>query len=53
MFEMVPYFEMAQTFGIKPLIMEAKGNWPNVHGVPTDVVEKMRQQWEVLSSNAQ
>jgi len=50
-FEMDPYFEMAKTFGIEPRIMEATGNWPNVHGVPAAVVDKMRQRWE-KSSNA-
>lgn len=45
-FEMEPYFYMAKTFGIEPTILEATGNWPNVHGVPADVVEKMRQRWQ-------
>lgn len=45
-FEMEPYFEMAKTLGIEPRIIEATGNWPNVHGVPAEVVEKMRQRWE-------
>lgn len=49
-FEMEPYFEMAKTFGIEPRIMEATGNWPNVHGVPAEVVEKMRQRWEKSSN---
>jgi hypothetical protein len=46
LFELEPYFEMAKTFGIEPNIIEATGNWPNVHGVPAEVVEKMRQRWE-------
>ena len=49
-FEMEPYFEMAKTFGIEPNILEATGNWPNVHGVPAEVVEKMRQRWEKSSN---
>lgn len=44
--EMEPYFDMAKTFGIEPRIIEATGNWPSVHGVPAEVVEKMRQRWE-------
>jgi hypothetical protein len=52
-FEMAPYFAMAKTFGIEPRIVEATGNWPNVHGVPAEVVEKMRQRWEQMSSNAE
>jgi predicted kinase len=49
-FEMEPYFEMARTFGIKPRIIEATGKWPNVHGVPAEVVERMRQRWEKMVS---
>ena len=50
LFEMEPYFEMAKNFGIEPRIVEATGNWPNVHGVPAEVVEKMRQRWEKISN---
>lgn len=50
-FEMEPYLEMAKTFGIEPRIMEATGRWPNVHCVPEEVVEKMRQRWEKISNN--
>ena len=48
--EMEPYFEMAKTFEIEPNILEATGNWPNVHGVPAEVVEKMRQRWEKVNT---
>ena len=49
-FEMEPYFDMAKTFGIEPNIIEVTGNWPNAHGVPAEVVEKMRQRWEKISN---
>lgn len=49
-FEMEPYFDMAKTFGIEPNILEATGHWPNVHGVPAEVIEKMRQRWETSSN---
>lgn len=45
-FEIEPYFEMANSLGIKPNVMIATGKFENVHGVPVDVVEKMRQRWE-------
>lgn len=48
--EMAPYFEMAAALGIEPNVLEAKGNWQNVHSVPAEVVEKMRQRWEPLSN---
>lgn len=41
-FEMEPYFEMAKNFGIEPNVLEATGSWQNVHGVPAEVIEKMR-----------
>lgn len=49
-FEMEPYFDMAKTFGIEPNIIEVTGNWPDAHGVPAEVVEKMRQRWERISN---
>lgn len=45
-FEMAPYFKMAKTLGIDIRVIEARGNWPNVHGVPADVVDRMRKRWE-------
>jgi predicted kinase len=30
-------------------IVEATGTWPNVHGVPKAIIEKMRARWEPLS----
>lgn len=44
--EMEPYFDMAKTFGIVPRIIEATGNWPNIHGVPESVIQNMKQRWE-------
>lgn len=47
-FEVEPYFEIAEIFGIQPRIIEAKGNWGNVHGVPASVVDDMRKRWETI-----
>lgn len=44
--EMQPYFDMANALGVPVRVIEAKGRWPNEHGVPDDVVARMRQQWE-------
>lgn len=43
--EMHPYFIMAR---IKPLVIETKGRWPNIHGVPNDVIAKMQARWEEI-----
>lgn len=48
--ELQPYFDMASRLGIAPRIIEARGNWPNVHGVPAEDIERMRQRWEDCSS---
>lgn len=44
--EMQPYFDMADIFGIKPTVITATGNYPNIHGVPPEAIERMRQRWE-------
>lgn len=49
-FEMEPYFEMCKDFGIEPVIIEANGNWPNVHGVPAEIIDNMRRRWENISN---
>lgn len=46
--EIEPYLEIAEIFGIQPGIIEAKGTWRNVHGVPDQVVDAMRQRWETI-----
>lgn len=45
-FEMEPYFGMARKLGVSVRVIEATGNWPNIHGVPPEVIKKMRQRWE-------
>lgn len=46
--ELEPYVQMARTAGIVPTVVEADGRWQNLHGVPEERVEQMRQRWEVL-----
>jgi predicted kinase len=46
--ELTPYLEMAKFFGIEPNIVETKGNWENVHYVPSEIMERMRARWESL-----
>lgn len=42
LWEMQPYMEMG--FPIEVIV--ARGNWPNVHGVPVEAIERMRARWE-------
>lgn len=46
--EMQPYIDMANEFGHEIEIITTKGNWPNVHGVPQEVIDRMRENWEVV-----
>lgn len=46
--EIQPYIDMAHEFGATTKIIEAKGEWKNIHGVPEGVVEKMRLRWESI-----
>lgn len=42
--ELLPYFRMLPWEDI--LIMVATGKYENVHGVPPEVIEKMKNRWE-------
>ena len=46
--EMEPYRAMTKAVRI----IEAKGTWPNTHGVPAEMLERMAQRWESLPSRA-
>lgn len=49
--ELEPYFHMCKRFWICPVVIEAKGTWSNVHGVPAAVIEQMRKRWETIPDN--
>lgn len=51
--EMEPYLKAAKKRGIKVRIVEATGNWANVHGVPADAIERMRARWEPIEVGEQ
>lgn len=44
--EMEPYLCMAEALNVPVRIIECDGIWDNVHGVPPEVIEKMRARWE-------
>lgn len=44
--EMDPYIKAASQFGYEVRVIEAKGSYQSVHGVPADAIERMRQRWE-------
>lgn len=46
--EMQPYIDMAASLNIPIRIIEATGNFKNVHGVPDEAIERMRARWEEI-----
>lgn len=44
--ELAPYLAMSQS----ARIVEAQGQWTNVHGVPADRIHQMRERWELIDS---
>jgi 50S ribosomal subunit-associated GTPase HflX len=47
--EMEPYFELAKTYGYKvfSIIIENRHKGTNVHGVPEDKLEQMKNRFEI------
>lgn len=45
-FEMIPYFDMAKEFGIRPQVILCQGQFGNVHNVPDEVLAKMAGRFE-------
>lgn len=44
--EMQPYRDIAERLGVPIRFIVAEGNFKNIHGVPEDVIEKMKERWE-------
>lgn len=44
--EYQPYLDMAQELNIPVQVIEVHGNFQNIHGVPADKLESMRNRWE-------
>jgi len=44
--EMQDYIDFAKKNNIKYTILECNGNWKNIHGVPDNVLQKMKNGWE-------
>jgi ABC-type molybdenum transport system ATPase subunit/photorepair protein PhrA len=45
--EMDPYFKMTQNMRV----IEAKGQWQNVHGVPVEMLNRIASRWEALPAS--
>lgn len=53
LWEMEKYFDMAEDYGYTPVVIECTGEYQNVHGVPDEVIQKMKDRWEKLEDETQ
>lgn len=44
--EMQAYLDIAAKHGATVRIIKAEGNYKNVHGVPDEAIQRMRDRWE-------
>lgn len=44
--EFAVYYQIAEAYGLEPMIIECKGKFNNVHGVPQGKVDKMTAQFQ-------
>jgi predicted kinase len=44
--EVEPYLKMAESLKIVPTIITATGNYQNIHNVPEDIIQRMKDRWE-------
>ncbi len=44
--EMQHYLDLGEEYNAKIIVLTMEGNHGNVHGVPPEVIKKMRQRWE-------
>lgn len=43
--ELAPYFELAKEFSILPQVIVCQGEFGNIHNVPEETLNRMRQRW--------
>lgn len=46
LWEMEEYIKLTEKYNTQLIILKTIGNYKNIHGVPEDVLEKMRNRWE-------
>lgn len=44
--ELQPYLDMAKAASAQVTVLVATGHWPNCHGVPQTIVDRMRNQFQ-------
>jgi len=48
LWEMKPYFDMAKELNIPIRVLEATGDYPNIHGCSKEIIQRMKNRWESL-----
>ena len=46
MAEMQPYLDLAERYDVAVRVIEMKGDWGSIHGVPEPIIKKMAERWE-------
>lgn len=49
--EYQPYIALAEKFGYDVQVIECHSSWQNVHNVPPEAIERMRNRWEPHTDN--
>lgn len=44
--EAAPYFELAKKYGYRVSVIHCQNDFGNVHGVPVEAIERMKERWE-------
>lgn len=52
LWEMKSYEKLANKYGAKLEIIECKGEYSNIHGVPEKTIETMKSRWQELANPA-
>jgi predicted kinase len=47
--EAEPYFKLAKKYGYSPFVIECQNSFENVHEVPQETIDAMRERWENLT----
>jgi hypothetical protein len=43
-----PYFKLAKKYDYSPFVLECQNTFKNVHGVPQETIDAMRERWETI-----
>ncbi len=48
--EAEPYFKLAKKYGYSPFVIECQNTFKNVHGVPQETINAMKNRWEDINT---